>query len=74
MCNKEEQSPELEDAQNYIAGLEVIIDMFELRMHAINNIAVEWHEKGPYLDANHEALNKMMAIEELSRLRGEQEE
>lgn len=69
-----EKAQELEDAQNYIVGLETIIDMFKSRMNSINNIAVEWHENGPYDDANQMALNRMMVIEELSRLRGEKEE
>ena len=59
---------EIQGREDYIAGVEVIVQKFRERMDQINNIAVGWQEDGPYEDANAKALEKMMEIEKLSRL------
>lgn len=46
----------------------------EKALSDINDIAVEWHECGPYENANDRALEKMMQIYELSNLPEKQEE
>lgn len=56
-----------EDHKQLAEWLKELVKL-KARMVKINNIAVRWHENGPYEDANAEGLEKMMEIEALSSL------
>lgn len=64
----DEINEEISSREDYIIGLNAVIEKMRFILNKINNIAIEWVESGPYEDANAESLKKMCEIEKLSRI------